>query len=312
VSQADRENGVALVLVLGLVALVSAWAVESASEDWISLHRAENMKLASQAMLAAESGLELGRKVLQEDDAGVDSLDEDWARETPPLPLDGGDVSGRIVDTGRFFNLDDLVDDHGAAQKEAVAIARRLFSRLKLDPALVDTLVDWMDKDDTPYGPGGAEDFAYMDKRWRVKNAPLDSLEEILLVRGFDRDKLNRLRRVAVARPHRGITPVNINTAEKDVLMSLADDIPESDVDEMLSQRKDKPWRTVAAWSSQTPYSAWAGRINTARLGTVSDAFIIRSEARFGRARWGEEMLVDRSGKTLRVLGRRKLAELQP
>jgi len=312
VNQANRERGVALVLVLGLVALVSAWAVESASEDWISLHRAENMKLASQAMLAAESGLELGRKVLQEDDTGVDSLDEDWALETPPFPLDGGDVSGRIVDVGRFFNLDDLVDNHGAAQKEAVAIARRLFSRLKLDPALVDALVDWMDKDDTPYGPGGAEDFAYMDKRWRVKNAPLDSLREVLLIKGFDRDILNKLKRVAVARSHAGITPVNINTAEKDVLMSMADGIPESDVDEMLSQRKDKPWRTVAAWSSHAPYSAWAGRINTARLSTVSDAFIIRSEARFGRARWGEEMLVDRSGKTLRVLGRRKLTELQP
>jgi len=302
-----KERGVALVLVLGLVALVAVWAVESASEDWISLRRAENMQLASQSMLAAESGLELGRKILKEDDAGVDSLDEDWAQAMPPFPVDDGDVSTTIADANRFFNLNDMLDGNGVPQTKAVLIAKRLFVRLELDPGLVDALVDWMDRDGTPYGPGGAEDIAYMDKNWRVKNAPLDSLREVLLIKGFDGEALGKLKRVAVARPHTGITPVNINTAVKDVLMSLADGIPEQDVDEMVAQRKDAPWRTVAEWSSQTPYSVWAGRINPARLGTVSDAFLIQSEARFGRVRWREEMLMGRSGKKLQVLARRKV-----
>jgi len=303
----EKERGVALVLVLGLVALVAVWAVESASEDWISLRRAENMQMASQAMLAAESGLELGRKILKEDDTSVDSLDEDWAMETNPFSVDGGVIAGRIVDANRFFNLHDLVDGNGMPQAKAVMIAKRLFARLGLDTALVDALVDWVDKDGTPYGPGGAEDIAYMDKRWRVKNVPLDSLREVLLIKGFDRDVLNKLKHVAVARPHVGITPVNINTAVKDVLMSLADGIPEQNVDEMITQRKDAPWHAVAEWSLQRPYSVWAGRINPARLGTVSDAFLIQSEARFGRVRWGEEMLMGRSGKKLQVLARRKV-----
>ena len=307
----EKERGVALVLVLGLVALVTVWAVQSASEDWISLRRAENMQRVSQAMLAAESGLELGREVLREDDAGVDSLDENWATKTLPFPVDGGVVAGHIVDANRFFNLDDLVDGNGVAQAGAVMIVRRLFVRLGLDTTLVDALVDWMDKDDMPYGSGGAEDIAYMGKPWRVKNAPLDNLREVLLIRGFNRKALNQLRRVAIARPHKGITPVNINTAGKDVLMSLAKDIPERDVDGMIAQRKDAPWRTVAKWSSQKPYSVWAGRINPARLSTVSDAFLIRSEARFGRVRWGEEMLIRRSGKKLQVLARRKMAVWQ-
>ncbi len=304
----EKERGVALVLVLGLVALVAVWAVESANEDWISLRRGENMQLASQAMLAAESGLELGRKVLQADDASVDSLDEDWAMGTAPFAVEGGMVAGHIIDENRFFNLDDLVDGKGVPQARAVMIAKRLFARLNLNTALVDALVDWMDKDDTPYGPGGAEDIAYMDKKWRVKNAPLDSLREVLLVKGFDRGILNKLRRVAAAWPHTGITPVNINTAVKDVLMSLTDGIPEQDVDEMIAQRKNAPWHAVAKWSSQSPYSVWAGRINPARLGTVSDTFLIQSEAHFGRVRWREEMLVGRSGRNLQVLARRKMA----
>jgi len=307
----EKERGVALVLVLGLVALVAVWAVESASEDWISLRRAENMQLASQSMLAAESGLELGRKILKEDDTGVDSLDEDWAQSMPSFPVDGGEVTATIADANRFFNLNDLVDGNGVSQAKAVMIAKRLFARLGLDPALVDALVDWMDRDSTSYGPGGAEDIAYMDKRWRVKNAPLDNLREVLLIKGFDRDVLNKLRYVAVARHHVGITSVNINTAVKDVLMSLADGIPEQNVDEMIAQRKDAPWHAVAEWSLQRPYSVWAGRINPARLGTVSDAFLIQSEARFGRVCWREEMLMGRSGKKLQVLARRKMVALQ-
>ncbi len=307
----EKERGVALVLVLGLVALVSVWAVESANEDWISLRRAENMQLASQAMLAAESGLELGRAILREDHTDVDGLGDSWATKTLPFPVDGGVVTGHIVDANRFFNLDDLVDGHGVAQTGAVMIAKRLFVRLELDPSLVDALVDWMDRDDTPYGPGGAEDMAYMDKPWRVKNVPLDNLREVLLIRGFNQDILHKLRKVAIARPHVGITPVNINTAVKDVLMSLAKGIPEQDVDAMISKRKDAPWHTVAKWASQRPYSVWAGRINPARLSTVSDAFLIQSEARFGRVRWGEEMLISRSGKTLQVLARHRMAAWQ-
>jgi len=308
----ERERGAALILVLALVALVSVWAVESASEDWVSLHRSENMQLAALSMLASESGLELGRKVLAEDDAGVDSLDEDWAREVPPFPVDDGTVAASIVDANRFFNLNDLVDGNRVPQKEAVAIARRLFLRLDVDPLLVDALVDWMDKDDVPYGPGGAEDVAYLDRAWKVKNAPLDRLDEVLLIRGFNRDILSRLRTATVVRPGQGLTAVNINTAGKDVLMSLTDGIPESDVDRMISQRKDKPWHSVAEWSSEEPYAAWAGRINNARVSISSDAFIIRSEARFGRVRWGEEMLVVRIGARLYTLKRQRMPVALP
>lgn len=301
-----RERGVALVLVLGLVALVAAWAMQSVREDWISLRRAENMTMAAKAMLASESGLELGRRVLKEDDGAVDSLDEPWAMPTPPFAVDDGEVAGRIVDANRFFNLDDLVDEHGAARPAQVRIARRLFARIGLDGALVDALVDWMDRDDVPYGPGGAEDVAYLGKPWRVKNAPLDRLSEVLLIQGFDREALRKLTSVAVAWPHAGLTPININTAVKDVLLSLADGIPEQDVDEMILRRKDQPWRSVSDWASEKPFATWAGHIPPDELGVVSDGFIVHAEARFGRVRWGEEMWMQRSGAGWKVLARRK------
>jgi len=97
-SAKDRQKGVALVMVLSLVALVSVWAVNSAEDDMISIRRAENMQFAMRAMLAAESALELSRLVLKDDDSAVDSFDDDWAQPTPAFPVDEGIVAGEIVD----------------------------------------------------------------------------------------------------------------------------------------------------------------------------------------------------------------------
>ncbi|MDQ6950536.1 MAG: type II secretion system minor pseudopilin GspK [Mariprofundales bacterium] len=304
----DSERGVALILVLGLVALVAVWAAQSASEDQISLRRAENMQLATQAMLATESGFALGRKVLAADDASVDSLNDAWAQKAPPFPVPGGVVAGAIVDSNRYVNLNDMVDDHGKARPKSIAVVKRLFTQVGVDPALVDALVDWMDKDDHPYGAAGAEAFAYLNRPWRVKNAPLDSLRELLLVKGFDRSIVKQLRAVAVALPHRGVTAVNINTASKRVLMSLADSIPASDVDAMIVQRKSSPWLKVSDWSSQAPYAVWASHIPLSMVSTVSDRFIMISAAQFGRVRWEEKVLLQRVGKVVKIVKRWKVA----
>lgn len=51
---------------------------------------------------------------------------------------------------------------------------------------LVDALMDWRDEDDAP-GEHGAESayYATLDPPYRPKNAPFDTIEELLMVRGF-------------------------------------------------------------------------------------------------------------------------------
>lgn len=50
-----RERGTALVVVLGLVALIGAWGVNAAYEDMIDIRRAENIKDAIYASQASRS-----------------------------------------------------------------------------------------------------------------------------------------------------------------------------------------------------------------------------------------------------------------
>lgn len=304
-----KQEGAALVLALGLVAMVAAWAATALSEDEISLRRAANMQLSTKAWLAAESGLELARLALEEDarTSNIDHLQEDWAKPSPPFPVDNGTVQGVIVDANRLFNLNDLVDAGGKAQAAAIAIAKRLFAQLALDPNLVDALVDWMDADDQPFGVGGAEDLAYVDRPYRVKNAPLDRMQELLLIRGFDQDAVMKLKQVAMARPSKGITPININTAPKEVLRSLGEGIPAADIEAIVAARKETPFAKVGDLTSQSAYTAWAGKINQAWLSVSSDAFTVLIEARFGRILWRERALMARRGGKVHMLYRERM-----
>jgi len=303
------ERGIALVMVLALVALVAVWAVQSADEDWVSLRRAENMQLATKSWLGVESGEALALRTLASDDPAVDSLDEDWAVEMPPFPVDDGVIAGRIEDANRYINLNDLVDAAGKARPDVVAVVKRLFLRLQLDSRLVDALVDWMDTDKEPYGSGGAEASAYANRPYRIKNAPLDSLNELLLVQGFEPDMLEKLRKVAMVRPGKVLSALNINTASADVLLSLADNIPQGEVEAMISARQSAPYKSMTDVTAGG-LNAWVARIKPGWLTTKSDAFVIRVEARFERARWAEEMLVARRGDAFKVLSRRKVAGL--
>jgi len=306
----QNERGVALVMVLGLVALVAVWAVQSADEDWISLRRAENMQLASKTWLAVESGQALALRTLAADDAAVDSLDEDWALDWPSFPVDDGEIAGHIEDANRYINLNDLVSHvDGKVQPDAVAVVKRLFIRLELDTQLVDALVDWMDKDKTPYGSGGAEESAYASKPYTIKNAPLDSLNELLLVQGFDRKILKKLAKVVMVRASKGVSGVNINTAPAEVLLSLADNIPQGDVEAMIQKRDSAAYKNVPELTSGG-LNTWAAKIKPFWLVTQSDAFVVRVEARFERARWAERILVARQGEKFQVLSRRKVAGL--
>jgi general secretion pathway protein K len=288
------ERGVALVVVLGVVALVAAWASTAAYEDMISLRRAENLQQSSKAWLASESAMEVARLYLKEDAKNnqSDHLDEDWAMPIPPLPIDDGLVSGEIVDANRFYNVNDLIDPNGKVDPVEMNVARKLFLSLDLKTELVDKLVDWMDTDDQAISASGAEDYRYYDKPYKVKNAPLDRWQELSLIEGFDADVLKALRDVVIVRPvGSGKSTVNINTASAEVLMALFPAITQSDAETLIAGR---PYETMPTLGQ------WAAGPNVARLSKSSDAFIVRTDAQFGRARWREEYLLTRTadGKT--------------
>jgi general secretion pathway protein K len=62
----------------------------------------------------------------------------------------------------------------------------------ELWPVLIDSLFDWVDADDTPRADGAETDdyYANLDPPYRSKDGPLDTVGEMLLIRGYTREIL--------------------------------------------------------------------------------------------------------------------------
>ncbi|MDX8388815.1 MAG: type II secretion system minor pseudopilin GspK [Ghiorsea sp.] len=303
-SNIQNQRGVALIMVLGMVAIIAAWASTAAYEDMISLQRISNIQDETRATLASESAVGLVKLYLKEDArlTKTDNLEEDWAIGMPPFPIDEGMITATIEDTNRFYNLNDLVDDNGMINKLHFSQLQSLFTSISLDPSLVNTLADWLDKDDFPYGGLGAEDSAYFDRDYKIKNARLDNWSELKLILGFDRNMLLALHTVANVRPssNAGNTKVNINTALPKVLMALFPNMDEIDAEIFIEAR---PYENTNIINSQ----AWKQAGDIQRLSVISDTFTLRTHASFGRANVREEFLLFRSGQNVQLQWRERL-----
>lgn len=97
---------------------------------------------------------------------------------------------------------------------------------------LIGALADWVDEDDFVSVNGAESDDAfYTDRGYKVKNAPLDSIDELLLIKGFTESVVyGGPADVEDEPPYAGIAKgltvwgdgrVNVNTATAEVLMTL-------------------------------------------------------------------------------------------
>lgn len=222
----SRQRGVALITALLVVALATIAAVAMTRDQGLAVRRAENLRNAEQAWQYA-LGLEaFARKRLHEDLARGDRKDtrnEPWASPLPPLPVDNGQLTGRLEDLDGRFNVNTLLGSAGPGiQAERF---RRLLEVLGLDPAVAPALADWLDPD-IEARADGAEDYRYtgMSPGYRAGNRALVHPSELRLVLGVDANAWERLEPHVTALPSTD-TAINVNTATEAVLRSLAEGI---------------------------------------------------------------------------------------
>jgi general secretion pathway protein K len=300
----ERQGGVALVLALLMTALMVVLAVEVAGEGRISLRRAENSTAVLRGHELAEAGIEAAKVILSYDskEGPVDDLQEQWAQPWGPYPLGDAELSVTIQDANGRLNLNNLVDEQGKAVGEFVAILRNLYRVLEIDPQLVDPLVDWIDPDEQPYSPAGAESDYYSELAtpYRAKNGPLDSLDELLSVRGYDDTVLQKLRPYVAALPRGAL--LNVNTAPPAVLLALRPDLPHDFADVVVAARTAKPFQTVRDLTGISELQQYVLPVKW--LTTVSQYFEVVSVARRPNAIVTERVLLDRGTSPMRILDR--------
>jgi general secretion pathway protein K len=128
------------------------------------------------ALYLARAGVNLALATLQQDDPNTDGLDEDWAtlgtRGQNPYPLGEGQFRLEVVDASSRLDLN-WVD-------------RATLLRLPgIDEATVEEILAWRGQSGANGSASGSStEYESLPRPYRLKAAPFDSVEELLLVNG--------------------------------------------------------------------------------------------------------------------------------
>jgi Type II secretory pathway, component PulK len=289
-----RQQGVAIVLALSVVAMAAmvAAAIMVSQSTW-----ARQLELTAehvQARAVLQAGADWARAVLSDDRrlSNVDHLGEPWALRLPPMPVENGELVGKIEDQQGLFNVNNLVSE-GKVNVAQLAHFQRLLATLGLPDALAYTLVDWIDDDSQPQPQGGAEDAYYLalDPPYLTANRPLIDVDELALVAGFDVSVRARLRPYVTALP--GSTAVNVNTAPPEVLAAVIDGLDLGNAQAMVAQRDRAYFRDTNDFMKRLPRAAVAA---AGDISVSSDYFLASLRVTIGGAQARGRALLSRSG----------------
>lgn len=253
------EKGVALILVLWIFIFLFVVAFDfstSVREEATAAHRFSDETVGYYLAVAGfERGLydylnqQAGTGPTQQDKK-VDFVDGSWREEA----VAGGVSRIRMVDEGGKINISRVSEQ----------TLRRVFANLGIDDIrrdiLVDSIMDWRDPDDLHRTNGAENDYyATLSPAYTSKNGPLDSVEELLWVRGmtaalffgYAQDKgqsLENTRPIALREIFTVDSPidrVNLRTASAEVIHALLG-IPLEKCRIFIEERKKLSDKTLA------------------------------------------------------------------
>jgi general secretion pathway protein K len=246
-ARAAREEGVVLVLVLLILALISVMVLSWAQEWRTELKLASNFGKAHQCQRLAEAGIyyALGKMVvakraeLQLQVNASQAADADlWEGDQQPhlLKLPDGSVEVKIADEGGKINLNLASED----------LLRNFFTVLGLTElqirTMVDSILDWRTPGDYYPRPYGAKSAYYLslDPPYVAKDDKFETVEELAWVHGFEASpwlpRLSQWLTVQTTSPG-----INLNTAPLQVLLAVG--LPQDAAESLIAARQTVPFR---------------------------------------------------------------------
>ncbi len=287
-----REQGLALITAMLVVAIAATAAAYLSLDQQIWLRQAQNISDRAQAEVVRAGAEGWAITILDKDakNSSIDDPTENWAKPLPPLAVEGGQVMGRITDAQARFNLNNLVRNNAPSGSDSETF-RHLLQSLSLDPNLTDAVIDWIDADSNTL-PNGAEDIDYLQMKipYRAANQPMQSVDELRLVRGFTPEIVEKLRPWITVLPKP--TEINVNTAPKEVLSALFYTLSAPDIEQLMSKA---PYKDPASLTQKLQELAAGNKLPQAFYGVKSSYFEVTVDTLFGRYRRTTQSLVTRA-----------------
>jgi len=257
-----NENGSALLVALWAIIilslLVGGFAFEMHIESGIVSHARKRMK----ARYLAKAGIEWSKAVLarreevNESDAELIAAAESNDMDVAALHLSRGiGAKGQSIKLGDGQFTVDIVPE--SSKRNVNKLDLEAWEELlditnvpeDLWPGLIDCFNDWVDENDTHLLNGAEQDDTYYQEQGiAVKNAPLDTVDELLLIKNFDEAIVYggppedpddpAMLGIAQHLTTWGSGKVNINDASPEVLLTLTDLMDDFWIDAIIDLRK--------------------------------------------------------------------------
>lgn len=309
--QIHRQRGAALLLAMLTVTLVATFAASAMWQQWraVEVETAERGHMQSAWILVG--ALDWSRLILREDgrSGGADHLAEPWAvplqeaRLSTFLAADKNVsqvddastdtteafLSGQISDLQGRLNLRNLA---GTGTDQAVALAQftRLFERLGLPRQELALLANGLQRAQAAPAEDSSTDAPLMPPT-------VSQLGWLGLAPST----------IAALTPHVTLlpvrTPVNINTANVDVLMAAIEGLDMASAQQIVQTRETRHFRTL---EDVRPLLGTSYDRSVGSLAVASSYFEVRGRLRLGDAMVDERSLVRKIGMEVTTLWRER------
>jgi general secretion pathway protein K len=311
-----NNRGIALITVILIVGILVAVVIELNRSSRADIYDAANLSDGIKLTYIAKSGFYGAAALLNNSQNSYDTLRDDWAKadllskKSTSLFTDGYFTATIEDETGKI-PLNKLVNgkEYNAAIKE---ILIRLLGQPEfgLDEGkvneIVDSIKDWIDGDEEVTGYGAESSYyTSLDPPYEAKNAQLDCIEELLMVKGVTKEIFYGTKEKPalagyVTADSDGL--ININTAPKMVLRALSAAISAEMADRMDEYRREEGNDLSSPqWYKQVTGMADV-TIPPGLITVRSNYFKIISVGKMKNMSQGLSGVVKRSGQTVQII----------
>jgi general secretion pathway protein K len=230
-----NRSGMALVITLLALVLITAMVVEFSYGVYTGTGDLYNWRDSQRLSLMARSGVSVSAKFLT-GLLGSSGYSYPGYVDMPvenPFEDFSGVINVRIEDETSKFNINSIIYPNGDLNMEAYDAFRRLLKILLIDEKVADRIADWIDPD---------SEQRIADSEAGAKNSALFSVDELLLINGINRKIYDTLLPYVTVYGTRNNLEININGAEKPVLMSLSENINDDLAQRVTEYRRLTPF----------------------------------------------------------------------
>jgi general secretion pathway protein K len=301
-------RGAALLVAMVLLTVVTTLAAGMVWQQWKGVQVESAERSRSQTAWILNGALDWARLILREDarSGQATSLDQPWATPLAEARLstflaadrdnntDSGPeafLAGAISDAQARYNLRNLVEG-GKLVPAQVSALQRLCTSVGLGQEVAAVVANGLlaatlaADASAPLAPSQLADLAWL---------------------GLDAPAIERLASVVALLP--AATPVNLNTASRDVLASVVTGLDLGSADRLVQARERKPFRDLAQ-AKEVLGSAIT--LNPREVDVKSSYFEVRGRLRLEQRVLEETSLVQRNGMDVTTIQRLRQTLLSP